>query len=320
MTESFIFYQSFHEALKELPIEQYGKIMYAINEYALNGTMPELAGTEKAFFLLIKPQIDANNRRKEAGNKGGRPAKNEKPMVYENTENEKPMVIETEENKKPMVFENDENEKPNVNDNVNYNSNENVNENANLNTQSADARVRKVPDFAELQKKAFNLIQEHNSTAPKERKIPISADLWQFSCREMRELVEIARKDKPETILDALVNFIKVAKAGDTWVKTFTWRSFCKNYVNYRPDYFTLSRYLDTAQETDDATKKPENAFFFKIKDNPNFHVATFEKHIADWKSEGCPEGSDYFTLQTKWEAEDVVEETKRNRGEIDVC
>lgn len=60
MKESFIMYRSFHEALKELPCEIYGKIMFAINEYALFGTEPNLTGMEKSLFTLIKPQIDAD--------------------------------------------------------------------------------------------------------------------------------------------------------------------------------------------------------------------------------------------------------------------
>ena len=53
MAESFVFYRSFHEALKELPAEEYSRIMFAINEYALDGTEPELAGAAKMAFLLI---------------------------------------------------------------------------------------------------------------------------------------------------------------------------------------------------------------------------------------------------------------------------
>ena len=84
--ESFVMYRSFHEALKELTREQYGNVMYAINEYALNGIEPEeLTGIEKAIFLMAKPQLDANRKRRENGAQGGRPRKEtEKPMVIEN--------------------------------------------------------------------------------------------------------------------------------------------------------------------------------------------------------------------------------------------
>ena len=118
MTESFVFYRSFHEALKDLPPDQYGRLMFALNEYALNGEEPELSGVDKSLFTLIKPQIDANNRRKGCGSLGGRPKKNEKPMVIEN---------------ETIGFENGNhrfsNEKPNENVNVNANDNANLNAN-----------------------------------------------------------------------------------------------------------------------------------------------------------------------------------------------
>lgn len=50
--ESFVSYRSFHEALKDLPMEEYGRVMYAINEYALNDQEPELEGVAKVAFTL----------------------------------------------------------------------------------------------------------------------------------------------------------------------------------------------------------------------------------------------------------------------------
>ena len=88
--DTYIFYRSFHEALSELDIKEYGKIMYAINEYALNQNEEKvnaLTGITKALWTLIKPQIDANLRRREIGSRnaeygklGGRPRKEKTPM------------------------------------------------------------------------------------------------------------------------------------------------------------------------------------------------------------------------------------------------
>lgn len=124
--------------------------------------------------------------------------------------------------------------------------------------------------------------------------------------REMRELLEAAGTEEPPyKIFNALTNYIKVAKS-DTWQKTFSWRSFCKNYQNFSPDFFTLSKYLNAEPQTDDASKKPENVFFFAHKADPQFHVDTFQAHIDDWKAEGRPDGADYLALQNKWEAENA--------------
>lgn len=150
---SFIFYGSFHEATQELNDAEYGAIMRAINEYALNDVLPELKGTLKMAFLLIKPQIDANKERRENGKGGGRPKKeaskdtpkttpaesednnpdnnyadnSDDYYIEENDNNDKPMVFEAEspddnnqENPKTTGYQNPENEKPMV-----FNSSEN---------------------------------------------------------------------------------------------------------------------------------------------------------------------------------------------------
>ena len=71
MNESFVFYRSFAEAMAELPAEQYKAVMVALSAYALDGTLPEdMDPVAKGFFLLMKPQIDANEKRRESGRKG----------------------------------------------------------------------------------------------------------------------------------------------------------------------------------------------------------------------------------------------------------
>ena len=118
MRESFVFYESFYLALAELSATQQGKIYTAICRYALYGEEPELKGASAAVFKLIKPQIDANNRRYENGKKGGEHGyKGGRPKNPKETPN-KPL-----ENPK---------ETPNVNDNVNVNANVNVNGNGNV--------------------------------------------------------------------------------------------------------------------------------------------------------------------------------------------
>lgn len=70
MRESFVFYESFYLAIAELSASQQAKIYTAICRYALYGEEPELKGASAAVFRLVKPQIDANNRRYENGKKG----------------------------------------------------------------------------------------------------------------------------------------------------------------------------------------------------------------------------------------------------------
>lgn len=108
MRDSFIFYRSFYEAIKDLPKKEYEECIRAICEYGLNGKIVEVSGKmSKVAMTLILPQLEANYKRYENGSKGGRPKKtngfeNKKPNGYEK--------------KKPNKNVND-NENVNVNDN-----------------------------------------------------------------------------------------------------------------------------------------------------------------------------------------------------------
>ena len=77
MRDSFIFYDSFYAAICELPDDIQLQVYTAVMRFALKGEEPDLTGVAKAVFLLIKPQIAANNRRFENGCKGGAPKGNQ---------------------------------------------------------------------------------------------------------------------------------------------------------------------------------------------------------------------------------------------------
>lgn len=117
---SFVFYASFWDAIKELPKDIQTEVISSIVEYGLYGEIHvQLSTVSRALFTLIRPQLDANFTRYENGVKGaeygklgGRPPKNN------NTNN--PEITP----KKPQ-------ENPKVTPNVNVNDNDNVNENEN---------------------------------------------------------------------------------------------------------------------------------------------------------------------------------------------
>ena len=111
--ESFVFYGSFYESLLSLDNQTRLACYDAITQYALTGIEPKLGGVAKALFALIKPQIDANNRRYANGCKGG------KPKTNQNITETKPKANQEITTSKPNE---------NVNVNVNENDNENVNE------------------------------------------------------------------------------------------------------------------------------------------------------------------------------------------------
>lgn len=135
MSNSFVFYESFHQAIRRLPEKERLQAYEAVCNYALFGEEPEemLPGTEVA-FILIKPQIDANNQRRSNGGLGGRPRK-EKPSddnkKTDGYKKKKPMVSETKNHRLSETKTNGwQNQKPNVN----VNANGNVNVNANIYT------------------------------------------------------------------------------------------------------------------------------------------------------------------------------------------
>lgn len=127
--ESIVFYRSFYEAIKLQPKKIQADLYNALLEYAFTGEVIEMNNSVKSVFLLIKPQIDANNTRYENSKKGGRPKK-EKTNASENDTKIKTNGFENNEKTKTDGSENNtENsvlEKPNVNENVNVNVNDNV--------------------------------------------------------------------------------------------------------------------------------------------------------------------------------------------------
>ena len=107
MRDSIVFYRSFYEAIKEIPLEEQGVVYNAIYGYALDGIEPELNGIAKAIFLLVKPQIDANNNRYENGKKGGKPKANQNETKTEPKPNQDVTETEPNENVNVNVNEND---------------------------------------------------------------------------------------------------------------------------------------------------------------------------------------------------------------------
>ena len=79
LRDSYIFYRSFYEAIKELPEKNQLEIYNAIAEYSLNFVMPELTGISKTIFILIKPQIEANQKRYINGTKPKKKQTRSKP-------------------------------------------------------------------------------------------------------------------------------------------------------------------------------------------------------------------------------------------------
>lgn len=151
MRDSFIFYRSFFESMKDLPDGEKLKCFEALCAYALDGEEKETYGFSKMFMTLVRPQIDANSKKSDGGKTGGRPKKddedkkNHRLNKKESGEKDKETIcFENGENKKTIGFEKKnhrlQNQKPNVNDNVNVNVN--VNDNANVNENAKEVEEK----------------------------------------------------------------------------------------------------------------------------------------------------------------------------------
>ncbi|MFR9603837.1 MAG: DUF6291 domain-containing protein [Rikenellaceae bacterium] len=112
--DSFVFYNSFKQAIDELEDAQQLLLYQSISTYALYRQEPELEGITKVVWVLIKPQLDANWRKYEKGCRGGEHGKlGGAPNGNQNAK------------KQPQ---NNPKTTPNVNDNDNVNVNVNVND------------------------------------------------------------------------------------------------------------------------------------------------------------------------------------------------
>ncbi len=118
--DSFIFYRSFYEAIKEVPAEAQLQIYKAISIYALEQEEIELSGIAKAIFSLVKPQLDANYKKYE----NGKQTKSKSKAKNKQTES-----------------------KIGTNVNVNENVNVNVNDNDNAVGESCVDGLQDVIDF-----------------------------------------------------------------------------------------------------------------------------------------------------------------------------
>ena len=76
--DSFVFYRSFYDSIRQLPDETQLVLFQAIANYGLNCTPVDFEGVDnrqfvEAIWAGMKPQLDANYKRYLNGCKGGPP-------------------------------------------------------------------------------------------------------------------------------------------------------------------------------------------------------------------------------------------------------
>ena len=127
--DSMVFYRSFMESMDDLEPEIYKSTMQMVLHYAMDGEATEGGAIERALFSLIKPQIDANNRKYASGKQGGR-VNNQNKTKVEPKHNQDETKAEPKQNQdetkaEPKHNQDETKAEPNVNDNDNVNVNDN---------------------------------------------------------------------------------------------------------------------------------------------------------------------------------------------------
>ena len=234
---SFIFYKSFYEASKYLPNEEKGKLFDMICQYWLYWNEIEWEWASMWMFLLIKPQLDANNKRYENWCKWWAPEWNQN-------------AVKTWKNNTKQPKNNQKQPNDNVNDNVNVNENENETI-TNSNTEQSSENQK---ENNSLSLNNSHIEEKEKSSAKKEKEITaeindlinqiknVCDELWvaynkdmerQFSKHILtaKEYWEFCEKIG-QTRVEFALNVLRVSVA----IKYFRWalswpKSIYKNYA-----------------------------------------------------------------------------------------
>lgn len=105
MSDKVSFFESYFDAVRDFPPEEYKKALNAFFEYCFEGIEPEgLTGMSKVFFCMAKPIVDKGKKTAANGENGGRSAsskedENQKQDTEEPTGSEKNNQLVSE--KKP---------------------------------------------------------------------------------------------------------------------------------------------------------------------------------------------------------------------------
>lgn len=196
--DGFVFYNSFYDAIKSLDDPNIKwKIVEAICEYGLNGNEIELDAISRMAFNLVKPQLDANNKRYINGKKGGN------PNLVKGQPN--PYYKDNQKITKTLPRDNQEITKTLPKDKV----------------KEKDKEKEKVKDI---------IIKENKDTLLKEKKIT------RFVKPSVNDIENYLKEKKWDDVIDAEMFWdyyeSKGWKVGNTPMKD--WKACCRTWINKR--------------------------------------------------------------------------------------
>jgi hypothetical protein len=224
MADSFVFYRSFYEAIKDETDDVIASCVKALCTYALDDEEPELDASTRIFFRLVKAQIDANNRKRESGRKGGTKNKHDEASESKHEASESNAEANAS-NDEASESKHEANVNANANANVNANANENVNANVNANEKGKDSKEKSAAVAADPLRPSNTdyqaIVDAYNRTCVSfpsvkflsdSRKKAIHARLKTYSLGDFQTMFEKAEKS----------DFLKGANDRN-WSATFDW-------------------------------------------------------------------------------------------------
>ena len=210
--ETFIFYRSFRDAFNTLDKDVRLRMYEAVINYGLDLIEPHFEGIEKVLWTLIRPQLEANNKRFENGCKGGAPMGNQ---------NARKQPKNNRETTKKQPRNNQK--QPNNNNNNNNNENENINtkEINSFGSTSPNAKIDSQEpkiDFLRILESWNAALAEQHSVIPKIRGIKSTRrKCISARCREYGEDVFF------EMIRKAVASDFLNGKNQRGWIASFDW-------------------------------------------------------------------------------------------------
>lgn len=219
---SFIFYKSFYEASKYLSDEEKWKLFDMICQYWLYGDEIEGDWSSKGMFMLIKPQLDANNKRYLNWCKWWAPEWNNNAKK-EADDKEKITKKQPKNNQKQP----NDNDNDNVNDNVNDNQNNNkLSISDDIDNSGAVYWKKEINNLiSEIRWECLNLWIAYDKTREREfwKHILTAKEYWNFCENIWQDRVEFA------------LNILKASAMINYWKWICSWPM--KIYQNYSEVY-----------------------------------------------------------------------------------
>lgn len=274
MNDSFVCYRSFIESFEDLPAEQFKAIMLAVAGYALDGMVPtNLEPVLKGYFILIKPQIDANIKRrengfkgKEHGKKGGRPKTDSEEAETE------PQVNPEETPNKPQ---DNSNETPNVNVNANVNVNVNkelLSNDNNCQSETDTASEASVPEKKQkpvLTKADLQTVKDAWNEKAGGRGVPTLFAISETSTRYKMLKARIQEYGLSKVLegIDRIAESDFLCHGNKNWKgATFDWFVKPNNFPKVIEGYYSDTRDRASPAVTDNPLDDPDIAGYLRRK------------------------------------------------------